>query len=360
MNRTLQPPRAVWATDDETKVRPPPTRPAVPAGEDEEAAALLEATPLDVFAAAVPNFAFLNEERVPRYRLALERAVLAHKAASVHAAASPRAAASSRSDKQDCGAASSSGRSGLAIDRVLAHMAGNRGTGPSSGVVRRKNLRGARRGSDADDSDEAGVGGAAAAAGSSFVSATAQYARDIRDGKVKGVTEPPSAPRGGGPRGRGFVPPARAGEEPASQRQRRSSDKDASSGRAGPVREDSLAALPPEEMPEQLRNLEPRMIEMIENEIMDSGATTVKFEDIGEPACVRALVPGTRRKHLLRKVAGCRQCKAAPACFTSRLPSVCSFPLSRAQARKARRCGVRHLAHAAARHLHGTALAAQG
>ncbi|CAE7037944.1 fignl1, partial [Symbiodinium sp. KB8] len=258
---------------------------AVPAGEDEEAAALLEATALDAFAAEVPDFAFLNEERVPRYRLALERAVLARRAATVQPSAAPPVAAASRAGGAERGGAGSSGRSGLAIDRVLAHMAGNRGTGPSSGVVRRKNLRGARRGVDTDDSgDDSGGAGPAAAAASSFVSATAQYARDIRDGKVKGVTEPPPAPRGGGARGRGFVPPARAGEEPASQRQRRHGDKDASAGRAGPVREDSLAALPPEEMPEQLRNLEPRMIEMIENEIMDSGSTTVKFEDIGEIA----------------------------------------------------------------------------
>ncbi|KAA0171528.1 hypothetical protein FNF28_00738 [Cafeteria roenbergensis] len=273
--------QSVWATEDDAKARPLPARQAVPAGEDEEAAALLEATALDAFAAEVPDFAFLNEERVPRYRLALERAVLARRAATVQPSAAPPVAAASRAGGAERGGAGSSGRSGLAIDRVLAHMAGNRGTGPSSGVVRRKNLRGARRGVDTDDSgDDSGGAGPAAAAASSFVSATAQYARDIRDGKVKGVTEPPPAPRGGGARGRGFVPPARAGEEPASQRQRRHGDKDASAGRAGPVREDSLAALPPEEMPEQLRNLEPRMIEMIENEIMDSGSTTVKFEDI--------------------------------------------------------------------------------
>jgi fidgetin-like protein 1 len=104
-----------------------------------------------------------------------------------------------------------------------------------------------------------------------FLTARQQLGRDPSS-SGGGTAQAQRAPKRPGP----FVPPARAGEEPAASRPRRAGDRDAAPSGFTPG---SLAALPPEEMPEQLKNLEPRMIEMIENEIMDRG-TDITFDDI--------------------------------------------------------------------------------
>lgn len=103
-------------------------------------------------------------------------------------------------------------------------------------------------------------------------------------------------------RGRGFKPPGRLGDEPGGNNgsgavggpsrsaqgggpASRSNAGGGSSGNTGGGAggsggKSSILEQYGEDLPEQLRNLEPRMIEMIENEIMDSG-DPVTFDDIG-------------------------------------------------------------------------------
>jgi hypothetical protein len=117
------------------------------------------------------------------------------------------------------------------------------------------------------------------------MTATEQFARDVRDGKEK--PDPTVGSGKGRPVKRAGGGLGRPGKSNGSSRAKRTDDADA--GRV--FRPDSLAALDPEDMPEQLRNLEPRMIEMIENEIMNTGES-VAFEDIGEPLARSPCVSG--------------------------------------------------------------------
>jgi len=267
------------------------------AKEDAEAAQLVADLPLDEVVADVRGFTFLDDAKVPRYRLALERAVFASSVRDVPARAHGPAAASATS----ASAAPPAG-AGLGINRVLAHMAGNK----TVSAVRPRQ----RRRPDSDSDSDAG-GGAGGAAG--FVSASDQYAKDIRGGKVPGVTSAPKR----APKRKGFVAPGRPGEDPGASRAKRGGERDPSSGAASAPREGTLASLPPEEMPEVLRNLEPRMIEMIENEIMDRGGS-VRFEDIGEEAPTNALPRPPQQPHHTCPAPPC-PAPTQPACST---PSV--------------------------------------
>lgn len=283
---------AVWQAQDsmaEPDSRPPQV--TLERGQDGAAAATLSALPLDALTSCIPDWVPLDPLHVPRHRLTVERALFATStaAARLPALATPHASLAAAPRLPGRPAAvppalagsqpGSRGGSGVAMDLVLARMAGNRTYSNAAGGPLQQGV-----GSGAKDVDRPEftpsrpvVAAAAAGARSSFMTATEQFARDVRDGKER--PDPSVGSGQGRPVKRGGGGLSRS----SGSRSRKADDSDA----ARPIRPDSLAAMDPEDLPEQLRNLEPRMIEMIENEIMNAGEP-IAFEDIGK--CMMRLV----------------------------------------------------------------------
>ena len=82
---------------------------------------------------------------------------------------------------------------------------------------------------------------------------------------------------------RKFVPPSAKGSEPNTRQRTGGSSRPSHRGHSGggSGNGDASGGMDDEDVPEELRGIEPKLIELIENEIIDSG-TPITFEDIGE------------------------------------------------------------------------------